>query len=69
MSQNSKETQKFIVKELKDNPNHPANMYLTRHLRHDGLVDRGCAVLDGSCDCPNTGGSVPDACKYLKGNV
>lgn len=31
----------------------------------DPLVDRDCAVLDGKCDCPNTGGSVPDTCKYL----
>lgn len=31
----------------------------------DPLVDRDCAVLDGRCDCPNTGGCVPNACKYL----
>lgn len=34
------------------------------------LVDRGCVVLDGSCDCPRTeGSSVPDTCKYLKNGV
>jgi hypothetical protein len=30
----------------------------------DLLFDPSCAVLDGKCDCTNTGGSVPDACKY-----
>lgn len=32
----------------------------------DPLVDRGCKVLDGHCDCEwKEGQSVPDGCKYL----
>lgn len=55
----------FIVREYTDNPSdHPAMMYLNKG--PDKFVDRNCAVLDGNCDCPNTGGSVPNACKYLR---
>lgn len=53
----------WLEKELADNPNHSTNMYLTK--RKDLLVDRGCVMLDGACDCVRLpGNSFPECKKY-----